>query len=204
MRKRQRAKMMLRLQQNMKEKVLSRGEALYNKDEEGKELYVVEDGEVKLFLEGNEVSSVSPGELTGEHSLLYAKPRNIDAVCVSDECKLQMLQAKDFYVLLDSHPALKDGVRDISYRREFKKALCHHTSRSFPRTEKELLEAFRAIDKRKTGVIRTEDVHEMLRKFDPDLPEEHIRGMVSSLSLKESGKVSWAEFRHIYGMDKTQ
>lgn len=204
MRKRKRAKMMLRLQQNMKEKTINEGEYVYKKGEEGKDLYVVEEGEVKLMLEGHEVASVQPGEMTGEHSLIFTKPRNIDALCVTDECKLQLLRAKDFYYLLDSQPALKEGIRDISFRRAFQKALCFKLRKSFPKTEQDLFETFQAIDTGKAGFISTADVHDMLRRFDPELQDEDVWDIVSSFPLKQSDRITWDEFRNIFAVDKKQ
>lgn len=182
----------------MKEKSISKNEYLYKKGEEGKEIYVVEEGEVRLSAEGHTFQTIREGEMTGEHSLIFGKNRNVDAICASDTCKLQSLGDKDFYVLLDSHPAIKEGIRDFSFRREFKKALCFRLKRSFPETEKELFEAFQAIDKKNTGVISIEDMRAMLKLFDAELRENDIRDIVSFLSWKKSGKLTWKEFRSIF------
>jgi CRP-like cAMP-binding protein len=198
-RKRQRAKTILQLQQNMKVKTLSRGQTLFSKGEEGNEMYVLEEGQINLQLEGHKVSSVNPGEMTGEHSLIFGKPRNIDALCVSENCKLQTLRAKDFYRLLDSHPSLKEGIRDICYRREFMKSLCFKLNRSFPRTKKDLRDAFNAVDLSGSGVIELKDVHEMIKRFDGTYTATEIKDILNSLALHEPGKVTWAEFEHIFG-----
>lgn len=203
-RKRQRAKTILQLQQNMKEKTIGKGEAVFRVGEQGNELYVLEEGLINLSLEGHTVSSVHPGEMTGEHSLIFGKPRNVDAICVSDKCKMQSLRAKDFYLLLDSHPSLKEGIRDICYRREFQKALCFKLNKCFPRNEEELKEAFDAIDTGKTGVIELRHVRTMIQRFDATYTEEDVRDILNSLALHEPGKVTWAEFLHIFGMDKDQ
>ena len=201
-RKRQRAKTILQLQQNLKEKTIKNGEFLFQKGQEGTELYVLEDGEINLSIEGHTVSSVQPGMMTGEHSLIFGKPRNVNAICVSDTCKVQVLRARDFYALLDSHPSLKEGIRDICLRREFQKALCFKLSRCFPRNENELREAFDAIDGTGSGVIEVHDVRAMIKRFDPTYTEADVRDILNSLALKESGKVTWAEFVHIFGMEK--
>ena len=201
-RKRQRAKTILQLQQHMEEKNFRSGEFVFKKGEEGKEMYVVEEGVVDLSLDGHSVSAVRQGEMTGEHSLIFGKPRNIDAVCVSDSCKLQTLRARDFYSLLDSHPSLKEGIRDISLRREFQKALCFRLNRGFPKNERELLDAFQQVDTAKKGVIELDDVQDLIKNFDATYSEDEICEILNSLSLNEAGRVTWAEFRHIFGMDR--
>lgn len=201
-RKRQRAKTILQLQQNMKEKTVKKGECLFKRGQEGTELYVIEEGEVDLTIEGHTISTVNAGMMTGEHSLIFAKPRNVNAVCVSDKCKVEILRAKDFYFLLDSHPSLKEGIRDICLRREFKKALCYKLRRDFPKNEKELREAFDAIDGRGSGTIDLEDVRVMIRQFDPTYTEEDVRDILNSLALTGSGNITWAEFSHIFGMEE--
>lgn len=201
-RKRQRAKTILQLQQNMKERTVNKGEYLFRKGEEGNELYVLEEGEVDLSLGGHRVSSVGPGEMTGEHSLIFGKKRNVDAICVSKKCKLQIMRARDFFQLLDSHPSLKEGIRDICYRREFQKALCLKLNRPFPKDEAGLKEAFDLLDNGNKGELDFRDVKFLIRKFDVTYSEQEIKDIMNSLSLKEDGKVTWEEIRHIFGMDK--
>jgi CRP-like cAMP-binding protein len=201
-RKRQRARTILQLQQNMKEKTVKKGECLFKRGQEGTELYIVEEGEVNLTIEGHTISTVHPGMMTGEHSLIFARPRNVNAVCASDKCKVEVLRAKDFYFLLESHESLKEGIRDICLRREFKKALCYKLRRDFPKNEKELREAFDAIDGTGSGTIEMEDVRVMLRQFDPTYTEEDVRDILNSLALTGAGNITWAEFSHIFAMEE--
>lgn len=198
-RKRQRAKIMLQLQQNMKQKTIRKGDHVFKVGEEGKELYVLEEGEVDLLIKGNRISTVNKGEMTGEHSLIFGKPRNVDAVCVSDSCVLETLKAGDFYKLLDSHPTLREGLQDICLRREFMKALCSYLDRSFPKNDEELKDAFDAIDTGKTGALELEQVRMLVKQFDPTYKEEDVRAIINSLALHEANRVTWAEFLHIFG-----
>ena len=82
MRKRQRAKTILQLQQNMKQVNLQPGEYLFRKGEEGEELYIVEEGRVRVTtgIDDAVVLMLGPGELTGEHALIFGRPRNVDRV----------------------------------------------------------------------------------------------------------------------------
>ena len=122
-RKRNRAKSILRLQNNMKDLIVKKGEFVFEIGTEGLELFILEEGKVDVVVEDHIVFSVSPGNMCGEHSLIFGKPRNTSAICRSDECKLHVMQARDFYSFLGAHPAVKKSVRDICLRREFQKAL---------------------------------------------------------------------------------
>jgi Ca2+-binding EF-hand superfamily protein len=115
---------------------------------------------------------------------------------------VEVLRAKDFYFLLESHESLKEGIRDICLRREFKKALCYKLRRDFPKNEKELREAFDAIDGTGSGTIEMEDVRVMLRQFDPTYTEEDVRDILNSLALTGAGNITWAEFSHIFAMEE--
>jgi len=203
MRKRQRAKTVLQMQQNMKGKQLRKGDFVFRKGEEGKELYVLEEGEIKLSVEGHTIAPVKAGELTGEHSLIFEKPRNIDAICASDTCKMFILRGKDFYVMLDSHaPSFKEGIRDICLRREFKKALTYRIKRDFPITDEELRAAFRAIDTEDKGFVSMDQVRPMLREFDASYTEKGIQDIMNSVDLNGTGSLTWSEFQHLFGTKK--
>ena len=201
-RKRQRAKTILRLQQNMKEKVVYKGEYLFQTGQEGKEMYILEDGKVDILVKHHRVLSLKLGEMCGEHSVIFDRPRNTTAQCVSDQCTVHVLRARDFYTLLDLHPSLRDSVRDICFRRDFQKALCSAIGRSFPRTEAELRMAFDEVDTNRSGFLELANVRAMIKQFDSLYTEEDICEILKSLDLDESGKISWSEFMRIFGMDK--
>jgi len=54
----------------------------------------------------------------------------------------------------------------------------------------------------KSGAIELREIRNMLKHFDPAYTEQCIRDILQSLDLDDSGKVSWAEFKRIFGMDK--
>jgi serine/threonine protein kinase len=203
-RKRQRAKTILGMQSNMIEKNLQKGDYVFKRGEEGNEIYILEEGKVDISVDNHTVLSLQPGEMCGEHSLMLGRPRNVTAKCVSDDCKLHGLRARDFYELLDSHPKMKAAIRDTCLRREFQKALCVKTKKSFPRTESELRAAFKAVDRDKDGVIELPEIRSMILNLDPTYSEEDIKDILVSLDLNDSGTVTWEEFKRIFGMNGGQ
>jgi hypothetical protein len=199
-RKRQRAKTILQLQQNLKEVNYKRGDYVWRKGDEGKQLYLIEEGRIGVNVDDLVVLTLRPGELCGEHSLVFGRPRNVDAVCVSEHCKLQAMSAGDFYKLLESHPSLKESIRDICLRRDFQKALCARIKKPFPKKIADLREAFDIVDNSKSGAIELRELRTIIKRFDPNFTEHNIREVLQSLDLDESGKVSWAEFKKMFDL----
>jgi CRP-like cAMP-binding protein len=200
-RKRQRAKTILQLQKNMSEVDLKKGEYAFRIGEEGNELYIIEEGKVDVLTEDKAlVLSLKSGEMMGEQSLIFGRPRNVDAQCVSDSCRLHVMSGRDFYKLLDTHPSLRESIRDIGLRREFQKAICARTGKPFPKTEAQLREAFNAVDTSKNGAIELRELRTIINRFDPHHTEDDIREMLETLDLDKTGKVHWAEFKKMFGM----
>jgi serine/threonine protein kinase len=200
MRKRNRAKTVLSLQKNMKEVTFMKDEYFYKQGEKGKELFILEDGKADVLVDNHTVFSVRPGELCGEHALLFGRPRNTSGKCVTDSCTLHVLKASDFFKLLKTHPSVQETLRDIGLRRQFQKALVFATKKEFPTMEKELREAFEAADYNRSGRIDLSDITVMLKNMDSTFTDADIKEILGSLDLDGSGAVNWEEFKRIFGM----
>jgi CRP-like cAMP-binding protein len=183
----------------MKERNLTRGEFLFEKGDRGKEMYLVEEGQLDIPINGTRAAlSLQPGQLAGEHALFFDRAQNVSAVCGSDTCKVHVLYAPDFFALLKTQPALAESFREICYRREFRQALCHLTKKPFPKSEDELHMAFNVIDDNGTGVIELDEVRAMIKRFDPRYTEEQVQDILKALDLNHTGTVSWEEFKRIF------
>lgn len=99
----------MRLQRKLVERNLRKGDVLFTKGEEGKSVYLIDEGNIKI---GDDVI-VPPGECIGEHSLLTGLPRTGTAICDSDQCKLYEMRAREFSSLLKSSPEASKSFRDI-------------------------------------------------------------------------------------------
>lgn len=203
LRKQQRASVILRLQKSMEERNVGQGDYIFREGDPGNELFLLDDGRVDISVKGHNVVCVQPGDLFGEHSLIFGRPRNVTARCQDKNCKLHVLQADEFFRTIDSrsHKTMKESIRDICFRREFQKAVCVMTGRSFPKNEKDLRKAFDAVDKNKSGVLELRNIRNAIKRLDPTFSEDEIRQILQSLDLDSSGQVSWAEFKRIFGMD---
>jgi serine/threonine protein kinase len=197
-RKYDRAKAILKMQLNMEKRTIQKGEYIYQVGQEGKEIYVLENGKVAVIVEDHVVFELQPGELCGEYSLTFGRPRNTSAKCLSDSCQYHVLHAADFYKVLKEHPAVQDSIRDVCLRREFQKAVVFTTKKSFPTKERELYEAFNVADENRSGNLDLSDIKSMLQRMDATFTDEDIRAILESLDLDGSGAVSFEEFKRMF------
>ena len=200
-RKRNRAKTILRLQNNLKQKEVHRGEVVFSVGEEGDALYILETGEVDLLVGGKRVFTAKPGDIFGEHSLIMGRPRNTSAVCMSKKCLVYEMKSRDFYHLYNSSSSLRTSLRELCLRREFQKALVKKTGKEFPSIH-DLRGVFDAADADSSGLLSADEVSQLLRSFDPSLSEEEMDEVVQSLDLDESGLISFDEFSLIFGINE--
>ncbi len=199
-RRQERAKAILGLQDRLNSEVLEKGDYVYIKWEDGDDIFLLEDGLIDIDVDGNSVYTVKAGELLGEYSMIFGRNRNTSARCVSDKCKIEVMEVKDFEHLIKSNPSIRDGLRDVVFRREFKKALAFATKKPFPSTEDELKEAFGKIDLDKSGLINFDEIRVLLQKMDKTFTDDDIAQILESLDLDGAGKIQWAEFKRIFGM----
>ena len=203
-RKENRAKSILRLQQNLRDLTLSKGDYLYMVGDEGREVFILDEGNVVLLVQDHVVLTLKPGDLCGEHSLIFSRPRNTSAVCVSNQCKLHVMSARDFFAFLNSSPAAKESLHGIAQRREFQKAIVFKTKRAFPSEPKDLRAAFDAADEDSSGFLSLENVRSMLKRMDPSITEKEVQSILKALDLDESGQVSFEEFKRIFQLDEVK
>lgn len=201
-RKRERAQTILRLQKNLQGRVVQKGEYLYKIGEKGKELFILEEGKVNMLVEGHSVLTSKPGDIFGEHSLISSRPRTASALCVSDQCRLLVMQAADFAEFLKTAPMTAETLQEMAARREFQKAIVFKTKKPFPTDPKDLRSAFDAADEDSSGVLSLDNVRSMLRRMDPTYTEKEVQSILNALDLDESGSVQFEEFKRIFNLDK--
>jgi CRP-like cAMP-binding protein len=201
-RQRERAKVILGLQDSLKPLECEPGQVIFREGSDGDLLYILDGGKVDISVNGRKVRSLRIGEMTGEHAAFYAhKAYNVTAQCVSPEgCTMQILDGNKIRTMCKNNKDLHDSFRDIILRRDFKKALVKVTNRDFPETEEELRAAFDTIDTNKSGKIEFETLKDAVLQWDGSYTEDDIRGMLRSLDIKNHGHLTWVEFRRIFSM----
>jgi CRP/FNR family transcriptional regulator, cyclic AMP receptor protein len=79
------------------------GETIFHEGAEGKVMYVVLSGSVKLSVMGRQLEKVGLGSVFGEMALIDASPRSASAIAVSD-CKLAAVSGSRFRELIRQDP----------------------------------------------------------------------------------------------------
>ncbi|KAL7538961.1 hypothetical protein ACHAXR_008916 [Thalassiosira sp. AJA248-18] len=200
-RDRDRALKILRLQKGLVERVLSKDDVLFSCGEDGKSIFIIDEGEIKIIGEtGKHVLDVHAGEVAGEHSLVTGLPRNTTAVCASSECKAYEIAAKDFLKLYNSSPSMMQSFRDVCFRRDFQKALAKKLGTDFSTSEDGLREAFDAADLDRNGSIDLEEVTVLLRSIYPSLSDDDqlFTQALQTLDISGSNTITWEEFKRIF------
>eukprot|EP00980_Cylindrotheca_fusiformis_P010311 scaffold2297_cov135-Cylindrotheca_fusiformis.AAC.2 len=196
-RKRNRAKTILKLQRDLKPLRKRRNGIFFHEGDYGDTMYILEEGKVDLALQGKQVMSVTPGNIFGEHSVLTGRIRNCTAKCVTKNgCLAQELPGHSFRKLVNASPNIRLALRDLQLRREFKKAIVNRMKKAFPYDKPEA--AFQAADESGRGFLDKESIAKLMRESDPDYDDAEIQEMFEALDLTESGKVSFDEFKKIF------
>jgi serine/threonine protein kinase len=201
-RKRNRAKTILRLQKNLVEREYKMGERLFDVGEDGDSLFIVERGNVDIIVGNNHVLTATPGNVCGEHALITGRRRNACAICASEGgCMAHELMGRDFRKLMDLSPDMKASLQDLCLRREFKKAVVLQLNKEFPYHNPR--EAFDAVCAGKCSDegLDVEAVGNLMRKMYPEFTDEEVLEMIKVLGLSNSGKVTFDEFKKVFVSD---
>lgn len=196
-RKRNRAKALLKVQSGMKSESFKHGEKLYKEGDVGDSLFIVEKGKVGVATGGHQVIVATEGNFCGEHSLLTGRLRNTTATCTSPEgCVAMRMLGRDFRKLLDANPHMKESLTDMMSRRDFKKAVVLKLGHEFPYLDPR--KAFDAVDVNKRGALLEDDVARLMRFFDKDYTDKEVKMMMQTLDLSKDGKITFDEFQKVF------
>jgi small-conductance mechanosensitive channel/CRP-like cAMP-binding protein len=100
------------------ERLFARGELIVRQGAEGRSMFVVCRGAVRVLLEpgGQEVARIEAGGFFGEMSLLTGEPRTATVRAATD-CRLMEIDAEGFRRFVLAHPAVVDAVGAIVMER---------------------------------------------------------------------------------------
>jgi len=203
-RKRERAVSLLRKQpqQVFNDRILDKGEALFLVGDNGNDLFILEQGMADVVVDnGKKVLSLEPGEICGDHSVAFGRPRNTSTICVSGEgCRFSTMKKKDFERVVEQSPWwVKKSLRDISLRREFQKAIVMKTNQAFPAMDEVALrQVFDTADVNNSGKLELDNVREMLHAFDKSFTDEDVKEILGALDLDDSGDIAFGEFKRMF------
>lgn len=87
------------------EVTLAAGSVVVDQGQTGREAFVLISGTATVRRNGKKVTTLEPGSVIGELSLLDHGPRTATVVC-DGECELLVISQRDFMGVLDEVPAL--------------------------------------------------------------------------------------------------
>jgi serine/threonine protein kinase len=199
-RKRNRAKMILRMQNNLKTEEFKQGDYLYQEGKPGDALYIVEGGKVRVLVNDKHVFSASDGNVCGEYAALTGRKRNSTALCETPRCTTKTMSGRDFRKLMDLYPDAKASLRDLTLRRDFKKAVVLRLNKEFPYENP--MEAFIAVGvDARTDLLDADSIAEIMRDMDPAYTDAEILEVIRMMDLTNSGTVCFDEFRKVFVAD---
>jgi len=79
------------------------GDAIFEKGDEGFELFVIKQGEIELRLDDRLLRSISAGDIFGEMALVDGSPRSASAIAVTD-VEVVPVSEKQFVYLVGETP----------------------------------------------------------------------------------------------------
>jgi CRP-like cAMP-binding protein len=88
---------------------LAAGQMVFAKGDNGDSLYVIVDGEVRVFDGAHTINHLGEGEVFGEMALLDTEPRMASVVAVSDTLMLR-LEQEPFFDLMETRSEVARGV----------------------------------------------------------------------------------------------
>jgi CRP-like cAMP-binding protein len=84
---------------------MTAGTLIIDQGQLGREAFVVLDGQVTVRRGGRKITSLGPGAMVGELSLLDHGPRTATVVCDTD-CTLFVIDQRHFRLVLEQHPSI--------------------------------------------------------------------------------------------------
>lgn len=96
------------LSERVRRRTYARGDIVFQKDDPGQSLFIVEEGTVRIYMPGAQgtdltLAVMGPGDFFGDMSLLDGRPRSASAAAVTDATLLSLERA-DFTNLLRARP----------------------------------------------------------------------------------------------------
>ncbi|VEU41222.1 unnamed protein product [Pseudo-nitzschia multistriata] len=196
------AKNLLRLEQSVKARTLSKGDVVYHEGDKGTAMYRVDDtkgGELEVLHGDVPVHRYVEGDSFGESSLLFDKPRSSTVRCISDTCRIHEMSGEDFMAVIQSSPDSADSFRNMCRKRLFKRAVKQfslETNRGL--TDDDIVAAFHNADEDNSGYLSVEDVRRIMHRMDPEFPISEIHELMKFVDVDEDGRVDIHEFKQIF------
>mmetsp|Transcript_18186 Transcript_18186/g.51792 ORF Transcript_18186/g.51792 Transcript_18186/m.51792 type:complete len:845 (-) Transcript_18186:187-2721(-) len=199
-RKRNRTRYILGIQNERIRREYRNGEFLFRDGDDGDSIYIVKEGKLDIEANGKNVLTAEAKNVIGEHALLTGQPRNCSAICAEKTgCVVYQLMGPDVRRLMEDAPYIKTTMKEMCIRRDFKKAVVLRLNKEFPYNKPH--EAFDAIKIGDSEFLDAQSVGSLMRGLHPYTDEE-IDEIIRTIDLNHSGSISYDEFKKVFIADK--
>jgi serine/threonine protein kinase len=199
------AKNLLRLQENVKVLKLNKGDVVYREGDLGTSMFRVDDdddergGELTVSHGDNIVHKYVQGDSFGESSLLFKRPRSSTVTCVSDTCRLHVMNGADFLAVVESSPEMAESLRNMCRKRLFKRAVkAYSLEKKRGLGDDDIVAAFHDADIDRSGSLSLEEVRRLMHQMDPNFPIEEIQALLKWVDVNEDGQMTLEEFKRLF------
>ncbi|NJR49065.1 MAG: cyclic nucleotide-binding domain-containing protein [Leptolyngbyaceae cyanobacterium CSU_1_3] len=107
---------LVRLASIMDERCFSAKEIIFTQGQEGRSLYVVAEGSVRVHIGNQELVQLKKGDFFGEMSLFDAEPRSASVTAI-ERCDCLVLTQQQLYEAIDETPGIALNIIRILSRR---------------------------------------------------------------------------------------
>lgn len=107
---------LVRLASIMEELSFPSRHTIFQKGEEGRSLYIVVKGEVRIHIGKQDINRLGQGEAFGEMALFDSEPRSA-SVSTIDECECLILTQQQLYEAIDETPGIAVNIIRLLSRR---------------------------------------------------------------------------------------
>lgn len=90
---------------------MAQGDVLTDQGQTGREAFIVLEGTVTVKRNGRKVTTLGPGAIVGELSLLDHGPRTATVTCETD-CRIFVISQRHFLAVLDDVPTISHKLLD--------------------------------------------------------------------------------------------
>jgi serine/threonine protein kinase len=199
------AKNLLRLQENVKVLKLNKGDIVYREGDLGTSMFRVDDdddgcgGELTVSHGDNIVHRYVQGDSFGESSLLFKRPRSSTVTCVTDTCRLHVMNGADFLAVVESSPEMAESLRNMCRKRLFKRAVkAYSLEKKRGLSDDDIVAAFHDADIDRSGSLSLEEVRRLMHQMDPNFPIEEIQALLKWVDINEDGQMTLEEFKRLF------
>lgn len=191
-----RAEFIIGNQNDLEIRHFAKDDRIYSRGDKPDAMYYVADGTVAIRSDGHTVYHANPGMLHGVQAFFMNRPREAEAVCVSNGCSLRVMSAEKFAKLDKEIPELRRSLVELALRREFQRAIVRKLNSSF--STMNLRDIFDSIDMDKSGKLNCEEIRCLLQHLKVTVSDDELKMMLETLDLDKTGVVNFEEFTTLF------